>query len=159
MSNKTPQVFKKSFDDIYDLLEKAVEVCPPALWMRKAGGFYYWQQLVHVFGLIDAFVLEPDAPPTQTRYGLDILRLLKEGGPAPQKKEVLTLAKTMRTTADAYFSRMTDDALFTRNESRSQRKKREVSQLEAMITLVGHGHFHVGACDALLRENGAAGLM
>lgn len=159
MSGKTVQTVKESFDSIYALLETAILRCPEDLWTKKAGGFYYWQQIVHVFGIIDAFVKEPDATPSQQEYDNDTIRLLTHSPHTPSRESVLAFAHTMRAAADAYFAAMDDSMLFQRNESRSRRKGMEVTELSAMINLVGHGYFHVGACDSMLREHGEKGLL
>jgi len=64
MAHDILDIFRKRYDSVYGFLEKAVELTPDALWGKKVGGFYYWQQLVHVYGIIDSFCKEVDAPPT-----------------------------------------------------------------------------------------------
>ena len=146
---------RERFDFIYELLEKDIDGCPDTLWNTKTGGYYYWQQIVHAYGIIDYFI----GTTPQTTYAADEVRLLKDGVTVPSKAEVLSLAKNMRAAAHTFFDGMTDATLLERNEGRSQRAGYEVSHLSAMISLIGHGFYHVGACDALLREHGGKGAM
>jgi hypothetical protein len=159
MSDTVTLAFKKNFDDVYAVLEQAVELCPDALWKEKVGGFYFWQQIVHVFGIVDLVCAETaDAPLSQNVYSMDIIRLMQHGDAAPAKRDVLTFAAQMKNVAHAYFARMTDDRLFTRNEYRTARLGKEASQIDAMITLVGHGQYHVGICGACFRDRGIQGI-
>jgi uncharacterized damage-inducible protein DinB len=146
--------FRERFDAVYGLLEKAVELTPDALWKEKTGGFYYWQQLVHVFGTIDSFCKEADAAPAPIAYDADIVRLMKDGEEVPGKADVLALAGQMTAVAHACFDRLTDEDLFTENSARTRRMGRNVTQLEALITLIAHGMYHVGVCSMKLRESG-----
>ncbi|MDR2826147.1 MAG: hypothetical protein LBV76_05065 [Deltaproteobacteria bacterium] len=159
MSDAVTLTFKKHFDTVYTVLEQAVELCPEALWTEKVGGFYFWQQIVHVFGIIDLVCAETaDAPLSQNTYSSDIIRLLQDGETTPAKGDVLSFAAQMKKIAQAYFARMTDDKLLTRNEYRTLRLGTEASQLDAMITLVGHGQYHVGICGAYFRDRGIKGI-
>jgi len=154
MAHDIFDIFRKRFDFAYGLLEKAVELTPDALWEKRIGGFYYWQQLVHTYGVIDSFCKEADAPPTQTRYSADIIRLVKDGETVPTKADVLDLARQMSATAHAYFERLTAEDLFAINSGRTQRMGHDVTHLEALITLVAHGMYHVGICSMELRDLG-----
>jgi hypothetical protein len=152
MAHNILDTFRERFDFVYGFLEKAIALTPDALWEKRIGGFYYWQQLVHVFGIIDSFCKEADTPPTQTRYDADIIRLIKDGETAPTKAEVSDLARQMTATARAYFECLTDEDLFAKNSARTQRMGRDVTHLEALITLIAHGMYHVGICSMELRN-------
>jgi hypothetical protein len=154
MARNILDTFKERFDFVYGLLEKAVALTPDALWEKRVGGFFYWQQFVHVFGLLDSFCKEAGTPPTQTRYDADVIRLVKDGETVPAKADVLDLARQMTATANAYFARLTDEDLFSKNSARTQRMNRDVTQLEALISLISHGMYHVGVCSMELRNLG-----
>ena len=154
MAHDILDIFRKRFDSVYGFLEKAVELTPDALWEKKIGGFFYWQQLVHAYGIIDSFCKEADAPPTQLQYGADIIRLVKDGETVPTKADVLDLARQMTATAHAYFERLTDEDLFAKNSGRTQRMGHDVTHLEASISLIAHGMYHVGICSMELRDLG-----
>ena len=159
MAHDILDIFRNRFDSVYGFLEKAVELAPDALWEKKVGGFYYWQQLVHCYGLLDSFCKEAGEPPTQTRYSADIIRLIKDGETVPTKAEVLDLARQMAVTARAYFERQTDEDLFAKNSARTQRMGHDVTHLEALIALIAHGMYHVGVCSMELRNLGIKELL
>ncbi|MDR3073190.1 MAG: DinB family protein [Deltaproteobacteria bacterium] len=154
MAHKILDSFRERFDFVYGQVEKAIDLTPDSLWRKKVGGFYYWQQIVHLFGIIDSFCQEAGAAPSQTSYDADIIRLMKDGEKVPTKADALAFARQMTGTAHAYFDRLTDADLFASNSGRTQRMGREVSHLEAMITLISHGMYHVGVCSMELRELG-----
>ncbi|MCL1985500.1 MAG: DinB family protein [Betaproteobacteria bacterium] len=158
MAHDILDTFRTRFDSVYGFLDKAVELTPDALWGKKIGGFYYWQQLVHVYGVIDSFCKEAGAPPTQTRHDADIIRLIKDGETAPTKADVLDLARQMVGTAHAFFERLTDEDLFAKNSGRTQRMGHDVTHLEALISLIAHGMYHVGICSMELRALGVKEL-
>ena len=158
MAHDILDIFRMRFDSVYGFLGKAVELTPDALWEKKIGGFFYWQQLVHVYGVIDSFCKEVDAPPTQIRYDTDIIRLIKDGATVPTKADVLDLSRQMVGTAHAFFERLTDEDLLAKNSGRTQRMGHDVTHLEALISLIAHGMYHVGICSMELREFGVKEL-
>ena len=157
--NKTVTLIQGNFERAYGMLEKVVEACPDSLWADRKGGFLFWQQLYHVFALVDFFVLEEGQQPSQELYPSEVARLLRDESKTPSKAEVLKVAATMKTAANAYFESLTEEDLWKRHENRSKRFGRDVPVLDALIMLVGHGFYHVGACDAILRDHGVKGMM
>jgi len=153
------QSFKVNFDNIYRKLENAVAICPEELWAKKAGGFIFWQQLYHAFAIIDFFILAPGGQAHQALFDADVYRLLREERHAPDKAKILEVATVMKAAVHAYCDAMTPEKLAARNENRSQRFGREISNGEALMLLIGHGMYHIGACDAVFREHGIQGLM
>ncbi|MDR2695019.1 MAG: hypothetical protein LBC79_01380 [Deltaproteobacteria bacterium] len=146
-------------DKVFPLLEQAIETCPDELWATKQGGFYYWQQLYHLFARIDAYIKDPHEPPAQNMYGADVSRLLRHEEQAPTPQALLSLAKTMRAGVDEFIAVMTWEKLYARNESRSQIMGCEVSNLGSLVTLVGHAFYHLGICDCTLRNHGYKGFL
>lgn len=157
--NKTVTLIQGNFDRVYGMLEKIVEACPDSLWTDKKGGFLFWQQIYHVFAIVDFFILEEGQKPTQELYPSEVARLLRDESNTPTKAQVLDVARVIKAAANAYFEKLTEEDLWKRNENRSQRFGREVPVLDALIMLVGHGFYHVGACDAILRDHGVKGMM
>ena len=153
------QSFKRHFDNIYGKLESAIEICPEELWAKKVGGFLFWQQLYHTFAIIDFFILEPGQQPRQNLFEADVYRLLREEKNTPTKAQIQEIAAAMKIAVQSYCDSMTPEKLAARNENRSQRFGREVSNAESLMLLNGHGMYHIGACDAVFREHGVKGLM
>ena len=146
-------------DRMFQLLEQAIETCPDELWGTKQGGFYYWQQLYHLFARIDAFIKEPHEPPSQDMCDADVARLLRHEEKAPTRQDLLALAKAMHTEVDKFMASMTWEKLYARNESRSQAKGREVNNLSSLIWLLSHASYHLGVCDCTLRNHGYKGFL
>ena len=146
-------------DKVFLLLEQAIETCPDEIGGTKQGGFYYWQQLYHVFARIDPVIREPHEPPTQNMYDMDVMRLLRHEEKAPDKQDLLSVAKAMRAGMDKFIASMTWEKLYARNESRSQIVGSEVNNLHSLVWLTGHAFYHLGICDCTLRNHGYKGFI
>ncbi len=157
--NKIAAPFKVHFDRVYGMLEALTENCPDDLWGKKVGGFLYWQQLYHVFALVDAFVEMPGKKPADLPYPAEVARLLRDEPQAPSKAEVLKVAKAMQALGDSFLESLTEEDMWKKHEGRSQRLGRDVNVHEALLLLVGHGYYHVGICDSALRDRGIKGMM
>ena len=144
---------------VFPLLEQAIETCPDELWATKQGGFYYWQQLYHLFARIDAYIKEPNDPPTPHMYDDDVMRLLRHEEKAPTPQALLSVAKTMRAGVDDFIAAMTWEKLYARNELRSQIMGREISNLGSLVMLISHAFYHLGVCDCTLRNHGYKGFL
>ncbi len=149
---------KTQFDRVYDLLENAIESCPDSLWTEKIGGFFYWQQLYHVFAIIEPIFLDGKEP-LPSLFPPEVAALSRHEQQTPDKAAVLKVAREQKAIADAWFAKATEEDLWKKHEGRSKRWGREVNVLEALMLLVGHGYYHVGVCDVALRDRGLKGMM
>jgi len=43
----------------FSMLEKMIEQCPEEVWNIKAGGFVFWQQLVHALSSVNFWMRKP----------------------------------------------------------------------------------------------------
>ncbi len=159
MLDLASRALRDTFDATYGYLEKAVDKCPDSLWAEKVGGFLFWQQIYHAYVVIDFTILQPNDPPTQSLFPLEVGRLMQDGPRTPSKAEILAVAATMKKAFHAWLDGMTAEKLSARNELRTQRFGREITNFQALVMLTGHGQFHVGGCDAAFREHGVGGLV
>jgi hypothetical protein len=82
---------------------------------------------------------------------------------APAKQEVLKYAARMKTKADAYLNSLHDADLPDINQGLTGRMKaigvhHEFSHSQTLAMLSGHLLYHLGSCDAALREHGLKGV-
>ena len=150
---------KASFDQGWKLMDQIIDVCPEAVWGKKAGGFVFWQQLYHCFACVDYFLMPKDGAIDAGPQGMEIAMLDKEPTAKVGKEEVRAYAAKMKAKADAWFETMDDESLSLHHEGFSARRGGPVSNAMLIAIMSGHSQYHVGGCDVILRDNGEKGVM
>jgi hypothetical protein len=154
---------RASFERAYGLMAQFVEVCPEDLWAKKFGGWPVWQQVYHALGSCQFSVLQAGETPEQGLYPPEVGGLQSVPDATPAKKEVLEYGARMKAKADAYLGALRDADLPDINRGLTARMKsfgidREFSHSQALAMLSGHIMYHLGTCDAALRERGLKGV-
>ena len=151
------QCFKDDFERFWGLMEKQIDICPDEIWSKKAGGWIFWQQILHSIGCVELFVL-PEGESSSLPFSREEVLLIKEPGQAVSKVEMLELAGRMKGLADAYIASTTAQTLTSPEAGISKRMGRELTRQYAIIALIRHCCYHLGCCDATLREHGIQGV-
>lgn len=148
-------------NNVLALLEKFIQVCPEDIWMKNFGGWPVWQQLHHAYISVDFFVAAPGAKPcgglTAPEYG-NLSEPLSDPSAAPSKEAMKGLAERMKANIQAYTDGLTDDRLPELNQGLEERAPLGLSHAATMTMLAAHMLYHLGACDAALRESGRPGV-
>lgn len=84
--------------------------------------------------------------------------LSKEPGPAISKREALAYAATVKALALEFMNGLDAGKLTQRHDRLSTALGKERAIQHALIGLVRHAGYHLGCCDAVLREHGLAGV-
>jgi hypothetical protein len=152
-----------AFEHAYSLLAQFIEVCPEAVWAEKFGGWPVWQQVYHALNACQFFTLQDGEQPEQGLYPPEVGSLQNSPDAAPLKKDVLEFAGRMKAKADAYLNALRDKELPALNQGLTVRMKalgveREFSHSHTLATLTGHILYHLGSCDAALRQRGLKGV-
>ena len=158
MSNPQIAALTMPFERAHTLLLQFVDVCPDELWKTTFGGWPTWQQVAHTFGAYDYFTQqEGDAPftPLCTR---EIAGLTVQGTEVISKQAVKDFAAQAKTRVDAYLARLTEKDLTARNDGFSTRKGADLTHAFTIGMLASHIFYHLGTCDAGLRERGLPGV-
>lgn len=143
---------KVTFDRGWGLLNQVIDVCPNDVWDKKAGGFLFWQQVYHCFGCVDFFISgEEKVSPDDA--------VMFKPVPSMSKDEVRAFGAKMKAKADAWISALDDDSLGVKNESVSARFGMPMTNVATFSLMIGHSMYHIGSCDAILRDNGQKGVM
>ena len=154
---------RASFEQAYGLTAQLVEVCPEDLWAKKFGGWPVWQHVYHALGTCCLFVLRTGEAPEPGLYPPEVGMLQSTPDAAPPKKDLMEFAARTKAKVDAYLDALRDADLPDINQGLTARMKafgvdREFSHSQTLAMLSGHIMYHLGACDAALRERGLKGV-
>ena len=150
---------KATFDRGWGFLTQIIDVCPDAVWTKKAGGFVFWQQLYHCFACVDYFLMPKDGTLDAGSCGMEIAMLKTEPKTALSKEEVKAYAAKMKAKADAWIATLDDATLSKEHEGFTSRRGSSVCNAMLLGIMSGHSSYHIGSCDAILRDNGEKGVM
>ena len=154
---------RAAFEHAYGLVMQFIEVCPEDVWTKTFGGWPVWQQVYHALGSYQSFTLQDGEAPERGLYPPEVNRLQSIPDVPPAKKDVLAYAARMKAKADAYLNALRDADLTGVNRGLTAKMQafgisREFSHSQTLVMLSGHILYHLGACDAALRERGLKGV-
>ena len=140
------------------MITQFIDVCPEHLWAKKFGGWPLWQQVYHAFSSVDFFVLGPGEAPTQALYAADVASLGVEGAPAPSKEQLREIGDLMHARALKFIESLDDSRLNEENAGLTARLGSPMTNIWTLTMLGSHMLYHLGSCDAALREHGLKGV-
>lgn len=158
MSDCIVKSLRGGLEFTFSLANKFIEVCPDDVWDKKFGGWPVWQQLFHPFASIDFFLRPQDAPPSPAPFEEGVAELKISPATAPDKKTVQDFMAGAQARVFAYAMTLDDAALSKVNEGPSARMGREITHAGVLALIGSHTMYHLGACDAALRERGLPGV-
>lgn len=143
---------KTQFFLSFAMLENLIEQCPDEVWDIKAGGFVFWQQLLHALTGTDFWMRQPEggfSEPFSDRKVYPELDHVPEG--RITKDEMIELKNTVKTLCEGFFEGR-DDGWITQPSWIYDK----ISNLDVVFGQIRHIQYHVGHCDGILRERGLA---
>lgn len=159
MSNAVVLNLKGPFDRAFGMLEQFIDACPAEIWGKTFGGWPVWRQAYHGVGAVDFFIAQSagdfSAPPLAPEAGS---LSADYAGPAATKEQAKAYLAAMRQKAEAYFGGLTDATLCEKNQGLSARLNMDFTHAVTCSMLAGHAMYHLGSCDAALREAGLKGI-
>lgn len=158
MIDPTIACFREEFDRFFSLIEKQIDVCPDSLWKQNAGGYPFWQQMLHVIACVELYALQEGEASRQTRYDESVVMLSRLPQKEMSKEDMRSLACDMKELAHAFIASQTTASLTARHSRMSRLLGTDRTNQHALIGLVRHACYHLGCCDALLREHGFSGV-
>ena len=138
------------------LLEADIKNCPNELWEKKYGGDIYWHQIYHT--MVATFAMLQNEKTSKLRTDIpDSIGMLKGGEYSGDysKERMLQFVEKTKKHLTTYFSYMSD-SLFS---NKVDFFGKNISILDLLLINVGHIMYHIGACDAALRDNGGQAAM
>ena len=142
----------------FSLLDKFIEVCPEDLWAQKFGGWPVWQQIYHALTAIDFFIRPLDAPEEAPPFGEKEASLDASAANTIGKIQLKAYAEKMYQQAAAYIASLDDAAMAQNNAGLAARIGMPSTHANALCLIAAHTLYHLGSCDAALRERGLAGV-
>ena len=139
----------------FALLAQFIDVCPENVWAETNGGWPVWQQVAHAVAVLNFFVLEKDDDafvPAPAELG--VLMLREQGQQLVSKEAMKAYGAAVKAAVDARVARLADADLTSIQERVSKKIGRELSYGAVMVMLASHTMYHLGSCDAALRDHG-----
>ena len=157
MSTSFSASINKDYAHILGMITAMIDACPDALWKRKAGGFVFWQQLLHAVSTAAFFAGEGYAAPA-VHQPPDVIQLKIAPSQDMSKAELKEYVTAVSQAVAAYCDALTKERLHARHETLSSYFGREITVRDSLLKLLWHTAYHLGCCDALLREEGVPGV-
>jgi hypothetical protein len=158
MSDRTVRASSASFAFACGLLERYLEICPDTVWNEKSGGWPVWQQFYHAVSAFTFFVSPEGAPPAPLSFSPQVTQLLDVAeGPGMSKADAGELLASRKSAVKAYIDGLTDADLPEKHVGLSARMGNDTTHAQVLGLLAAHTLYHLGSCDAALRNHGLEG--
>ena len=132
------------------ILEKLIEQCLEDIWNIKAGGFVFWQQILHALTGANFWMRQLDSTfsePFADRKVYPELDHDPEG--KITRDEMVKYKDAVKILCESFFEGK-DDAWLVEPSVLYDK----ISNLDIVFMLIRHTQYHVGHCDSILRERG-----
>lgn len=157
MSRNIVMAVQAPFQNAFGLLERYIDVCPEEIWKEKNGGWPVWQQIYHALTAIDFFVGQVGTP-SEWPFDQATGSLGTVSEQHLSRGEAKKLAAEAKARADLYLSGLNDANLAEREPRLSAVFGSDVFHGAIVGMLASHTLYHVGSCDAALRDHGLKGV-
>ena len=158
MPRRTTQSLTENIQFAFELLNKFMDVCPEDIWAKKFGGWPVWQQIYHAISALDYFCAPLGAPEGPTPFGAEEAELATLGATAPGKAEFKAYAAKAQERVKTYLSGLDDATLPQSNAGLAERMHMPATHANTLSLITAHTLYHLGSCDAALRESGLPGV-
>lgn len=158
MAKAITQGLEDTIMHAFGLVNEFIKVCPDTIWSKKFGAWPVWQQIFHPFASIDFFLRPIDAQPEPDLFAPGIAELKISLNDAPSKDMIKAYVEKAQARVAQYIAGLDDAALAAKNEGLSARFNREVNHARTLGLIASHTMYHLGCCDAALREEGIPGV-
>lgn len=155
MANQYVKQYQNAMEFALTLYDKFVEICPDEIWSEKFGGWPICQQCYHALwaaGMMMSSINGRQIVDPESRFPLD-----SANKTMPAKQDVKGLIAGIKGAFSQLLEELENEALLQKDEPLSKRFGRPVTNGEALELLVCHMQYHLGACDAALRDKNLEG--
>ena len=159
MSRAIVAELENPYQRAWSLMCQFMDVCPDEIWAETNGGWPVWQQVAHTVAVLNFFILENDDDtfvPAPAELG--VLMLKEQGQQVVGKESMKAYGAAVKAAVDARVARLTDADLTRIQERVSKKIGRELTYGAIMVMLASHTTYHLGSCDAALRDHGLPGV-
>jgi hypothetical protein len=132
------------------MLENLIEECPDEVWNIKAGGFVFWQQILHTLTGTNFWMRQLGDNFTEPFSERKVYpELDNEPIGNVTKEEVLEYKEQVKNLCTLFFENK-DDAWILENSHIYDK----ISNMDVALGQIRHIQYHIGHCDSILRERG-----
>ncbi len=159
MSRAIVAELESPYQRAWGLMCQFMDVCPDEIWAETNGGWPVWQQVAHTVAVLNFFILENDDDtfvPAPAEFG--VLMLKEQGQQVVSKEAMKAYGAAVKAAVDARVAKLTDADLTRVQERVSKKIGRELTYGAVMVMLASHTTYHLGSCDAALRDHGLPGV-
>lgn len=157
MSQAVINALKGPIDTSFDMLNQFIDVCPDDLWGEKNGGWLVWQQVYHSISAVDFFIAyDGEKEPPLAKE--EVADLAEVADAVVSKEKIKAACAAARERLGRYLASITDDDLPKRNEGVFTRSQWEITHAGTLSFIAAHNLYHLGSCDAALRNRGLKGV-
>jgi hypothetical protein len=131
-------------------IDNLIAITPDEIWGQKRGGYVYWQQIVHAITGSLFWLRLANTPFNEPYAELNIYpELEKDPENALTKQQVKDLLHELTGLAENFFGYVDDDTLLAKSFIYDK-----VTNLEVVFGQIRHLQYHIGHCEAILRDSG-----
>ncbi|MGI6578321.1 MAG: DinB family protein [Eubacteriales bacterium] len=139
---------KNHFFMSFSMLEKMIDHCPDDLWNVKAGGFVFWQQIIHALTGSKFWMRKPGSAfeePFAERNVYPELEQDPEG--LVSKDEMREYMDHVKLLCIEFFDGKDDEWLLSPAGIYDK-----ITNLDIVLMQIRHLQYHVGHCNSILRD-------
>lgn len=155
MADQYVKQYQQAMEFSLTLYGKFLEICPDEIWTKKFGGWPICQQCYHALwaaGMMMSSINGHQIVEPEPRFSLD-----SSNKAMPAKKDAKGLLEGIKAAFSQLLGELENEALLQADKPLSKRLGRPVTNGEALELIVCHMQYHLGGCDAALRENNLEG--
>ena len=158
MPNQTVTALSASFGISFSLLKQFIKICPKNIWEENFGGWPIWQQVYHALDAVNFFVLGSGLPASNPPLPQEVGSLDIPGEDILGQEEMLHYANEMEEKGKAFLSSLNDEQLTQKDAALSEAMGDEITYAAVLSMMSAHTLYHLGSCDAALRQHGLKGV-
>lgn len=156
MSDNFLKVFQSGNDRAFQLYEKFLAICSNDLWDKKAGGWpictQYYHGLSATAKLASSLGTDPAEDPCPGAGNL-----LGNATIKPSKEQAALFLQNVRIQLSSAYEKLTDSLLLKQNDPISGLTGSPITNAGVLELIASHMLYHLGSCDAALRDAGFEG--
>lgn len=160
MSHAIVNALKEPVNMSFGMVRQYIEICPENIWVETSGGWPVWQQVYHLISAVSFFTASADAAPPATLVEEKYCALQAAAPPTVviTRQDMQTALTQVLQDIEALTAALDDTQLTARNEGLYQRVGMETTMAATLTMLSSHTLYHLGSCDAALRNHGLSGV-
>lgn len=156
MSKAFVEVARFGTDRAIQFFDKFWVICPENIWRKKAGGWPVGQQFYHSLWATSMFIFSMggekiDNPDPQAG------QLGEDRDYCPSKEDAKKFFNGISLAINQLLDKLDDEDLLKNNPGLSKMLGQDVNNAECFNMMVSHMLYHLGSCDAALRNEGLEG--